>query len=278
MIVVNPIPILKKSIITLSFNYHADPQLLRQLSAGCCQTMDAKTILLWCVGEMLKNKFSGSPLDAMRAKDADVCVDVQNNHAIITIVGEPSFSAVRKNLTLLAKYFQPANCANIYKKLSPNGFAHACNAMAKATYKIHVTGGFRVPDGKSFECEIKPDAVKGDMADVQGKHELQGINCHNTINAYFAHDILAIMNIPSSIYNSHVVPVSSSKLETLVGKIDTGRIEKFVEQKVAKLGEKLNQYLVVVGANSGLFTVDELKQLNKITPKEITTGLKSSFK
>lgn len=277
MITVKPISISKKAIIVISLPYAANWYTLNSLQNGCflnCEssnTSPQKTALLFSMYKVLENKFSGNALDAARAKFATVRVDTQQGNSIFTIETEPTFSAVRKILSLFVKAFQPSKVFQIYKKIcsilkvkaDSGEFSWCVDEMIKASKQIHffVTGLVKVPEGKNLKdiidlklepCEAKAQSVKTEPI----KHPENAIKASSSLDAFLMQTLLNSMNFDSNVCDLNVI-ISGNR----TAKVDTARIDRFIDQKILKLGDKLANIMLLLCAKSGYFTAEELNKL-----------------
>lgn len=301
----HPAPLKKQAIIVMSWPYKANWDLLNSLKNGCYINCESAahpaaeaTVLLFSLYKLLDYKTSASALDASRAKFAEIKVDVQSNQAILTMTTEPSFSALRKILTITAKNFTPAKLGPIYKKYmgelnlksDMEVFNHEVDQMIKgiASGHVYATGKFAVPVGKDkmlkeIVSDIKPASTggksKSPTAVTATAIEYDEVKCGSRVEAFLIQSLLQTMQIESYIRNGNVVPITgSSNWKTVKGKIDSDRIKRFVELKLMKLGEKLPDVMRVICACSGYFTAGELDKLPaNYTAASITAMLKKHF-
>jgi hypothetical protein len=306
---VEPAPISKKSITVVSWPYHANWNLLNSLNNGCYlgghQHTNlgeaSNTILLYAVFKALDYKLNGTALDASRGKFTHILIDTQLKDSMLTFVTEPTFSAVRKILTIASKNFNPARVAPLYKKYSQlldikvdsSHFAHSCNEFAKGakSLAVFITGTIKIPDGKTADLKATADAmsaapetVTGEKApskgtDVEGLKVFDEIVCKDRLETFIVQQLLQTMQIESHVRNGNLIPITgSSKWDTVKNKFDADRIKRFVELKLVKLGDKLPAVLRFMCSRSGYFTAAELHALPKTyTAASLTALIKKHF-
>lgn len=303
-LIIKPALISKKAILNLSWPYKANWDLLNSLNNGCYLSgenehdMAPQTILLFSLTKLLEYKLSGSALDSSRGKFTNLKVDCQHNSAIITLTTEPTFSAVRKVLSIVSKNFAPAKLTVIYKKysqllgikISPGEFVYCVDEMLKGIKNLSVfcTGTIKIPDGKISSLKDIVDTIKPESAD--GKAETpksvttvlktwDELKCTSSLDAFLVQQLLNTMQIESHIRDGALIPITgSTKWDTVKSKVDTSRIDRFVEQKLIKLGDKLPDVMRLLCAQTGYFTSSELDKLpSSYTASSIKIILKKYF-
>jgi hypothetical protein len=285
---IKPAPISKRSVIVMSWPYKASWDLLNSLNSGCylsgqdSHPQATSTILLFCLSKLFEYKLGATALDSLRGKFADVECNVQKGTAILTLKTEPTFSAVRKVVTVVSKNFTPEKLMPLFKKyaqllgVKPEAahFAHAVGEMAKGakTLQCFVTGKVTVPDGgekvlKGALDLIKPAVPSGGKAPQELKSDATPVTWDEFVipgrlDAFLVQQLLSTMQVESHVRDGNLIPITgSSKWDTVKGKVDKDRIERFVEQKLVKLGPKLPDVLRFLCASSGYFSAGELEKL-----------------
>ena len=302
---IKPAPLSKKSVIVMSWPFKVSWDLLNSLNSGCylsgqdSHPQAHATIVLFCLKQLFSYKLGATALDAVRGKFAQVDVDTQKGTSIITLTTEPTFSAVRKVVTVVAKNFAPAKLMPLYKKyaqllgVKPDAahFAHAVTELAKGakTLQCFVTGTVRVPDGgeKTLKAAldlIKPESLPGGKAPQELKSDATPVVWDEFViparlDAFLVQQLLKSMQIESHVRDGNLIPITgSSKWDTVKGKVDKDRIERFVEQKLVKLGPKLPDAIRLMCACSGYFTAPELEKLpSKYDKAALVALLKKHF-
>lgn len=305
---VKPAPLAKKSVIVMSWPYTANWDTLTSLSNGCylqCSSPAAhqiETILLFSLVKMLEYKLTGTAIDAVRGKFCSISADVQKNHAILTLTTEPTFSAVRKVLTVVSKNFAPSKLMPLFKKYAqemdikadPAHFNYAVAEMAKGlkSLSVFVTGTIRLPDDglKALKSAldnvnpelsgkgVKPPAPKqGDEGYTEVKVDEFAMG--DKLDTFLCQQMLKTIQTESHVRNGNLVPITgSSKWDTVKAKVDKDRISRFVELKLLKLGDKLPGTIRLMCASSGYFTSPELAKLpESYTSASLTAILKKHF-
>lgn len=284
---VKPALISKKAVIVVSWPYKANWDLLNSLNNGCYLSgqddhpMGPQTVLLYSLYKFLEYKLGASALDATRGKFTSLKVDTQRGHAILTFVTEPTFSAVRKVLSVMSKNFTPAKLMPIYRKyaqllgikIESGHFAFCVDEMIKGVKSIDAfcTGTIRVPEGKlpvlsAFVTAIKPEPAEGKAVAPPSESKplktWDEIKCNNMLQAFLVQQLLQTMQIESHVRDGNLIPITgSSKWDTVKNKIDADRIKRFVELKLIKLGDKLPDVIRLMCAMTGYFTTTELEKL-----------------
>lgn len=302
---IKPAPLSKTSVIVLSWPCKANWDLLNSLNNGCYLSgQDAHqeletTAMLFSIAKEVEFKLGATALDVVRGKFADVRVDVQKGTAILTITTEPTFSAVRKVITVTSKAMTPAKMYPVYKKYIQNlgekpdadHFAYVADDAAKNLkgMQVFVTGTVKVPEGgqkalKDVLDNIKPEGAKGkappkNSAKQDSVAKFEEISVGPRFDAFIGQQLLKSMKIESFVRDGNLVPViGSAKLATVTGKVDAERIKRYVDQKVVKLGDKLPDAMRLMCALSGYFTAQELEKLPaSYTAASLTASLKKVF-
>lgn len=299
---IKPAPVTKRAVVVMSWPYHASWDLLNSLNSGCylsgqeSQPQVNTTVLLFALAKYIEYKLGATELDAVRSKFTQLDVNVQKNTAILTFRTDPTFSAVRKVVTVASRNFAPAKLFPLYKKYAqlldvrpePEHFAHACSEMVKGakTLQAFITGTVRVPDDgektlQSILAEIKPDSPSGGKAPTQVKTEQKvwdELAVGPRLDAFLVHQLLQSMQIESHVRDGNLIPITGNqKWETVRGKVDKDRIERFVEQKLVKLGDKLPPAIRFSAAISGYFTASDLDRLPAKYDKAGLVGLLKKY-
>lgn len=300
---VRPAAVSKRAVIVMSFPYRASWDLLNSLNSGCYLTgrddhpQASATVLLFSMAKLLEYKLGATALDAVRGKFATVAADVQKGSAIFTFSTEPTFSAVRKVVTVVSKNLEPAKLMPLYKKymqlvaVKPEAehFAHCVSEMVKGlkTLQCFVTGTLRVPDGgeavlKAALDLVKPDTLPGGKAPQEGKSELatwDEVVIPVRLDAFLVQQLLKTMHIESHIRDGALIPITgSTRWDTVKAKVDKDRIERFVEQKLTKLADRLPDVLRLMCASAGYFTVADLEKLPaKYSKADLVARVKRYF-
>lgn len=270
MVVVKFVPFSKKAIITLSFLYDADSQTMK--NPQCSNRKMYQSLVLLSLVQYLDFKMNGSLNDALKSKFANVSVQSHNGSSILTIITEPNFSAVRKVLSLVSKHFQVSKCYPLVKKYlsslkvsNSNEINWCMDELSKALKKaeVYVTGSVKVPDGKLKELDVEFSVESFSDKKEPAKSEAisAGYKCKNALESFFAQLLFKSFMIETTIQDYHVIPFVNAKIEK-------ERYVRFAE-KLVKLGDKLEGVLALEAATSGLFTVDELSSLKKMTQGDI---------
>jgi hypothetical protein len=254
-------------------------------------------VLLFSLAKLLDYKLGGNALDTQRGKFTSLKCDTQRGQAIMVFTTEPTFSAVRKVLAVVAKNFMPAKLMPLYKKyatmlgtkVSPGEFAWCVDEMVKGVKSLSafVTGTIRVPESADLEKIVKSIAPeKSDMKSEAPKAAAEPamawdeIKCTNSLDAFLLQQFLASLQIESRVREGNVVPITGSqKWETIRGKIDAERVKRFVELKLVKLGAKLPDVLRLMCALTGYFSATDLEKLPaNHTPAALVDTIKKHFK
>jgi hypothetical protein len=302
---IKPALISKKSVLVISWPYKANWDLLNSLSNGCYlngqddHPQGPQTVLLFSLYKFLEFKLDGNALDASRSKFATIGVNSQRGQAILTLETEPTFSAVRKVLTLVSKNFTPSKLMSLYKKfcgllgmkVDSGEFAWCVEEMIKGikTLAVFVTGTIRVPDGKLDDLKKIVQSITPDKYDAKSSVPKQSSNkslatwdeitCASRLEAFLIQQLLSSMQIESHVRDGNVIPITgSSKWETVKNKIDGDRIDRLVEQKIIKLGDKLTDTMRLLCARTGYFSATELDKLpSNYTAANLKSILKKHF-
>jgi hypothetical protein len=299
---IKPALVAKKAVVVMSFPYKASWDLLNSLSNGCylsgqdSHPQAPATITLFCLAKLLEYKFSATALDCVRGKFAQVDVNTQRGTSIFTITTDPTFSAVRKVITVVSRNFTPAKLFPLYKKYAQllgvkpeqDHFAHSVAELVKGakTLQCFVTGTVRVPDGgektlKGIIDEIKPDSLGTGKAPPNMKTDATPVTWDefqvgSRLDTFLVQQLLKTMQVESHCRDGNLIPITGSqKWETVKSKVDKGRIDRFVEQKLMKLKDKLAPAMRLMCASSGYFSASDLEKL----PASYTeAGLKAQLK
>lgn len=279
-LVIKPSPVKKQAIIVISWPCKAQWDILNSLEHGCyinC-TEEVKsgadtTVALFAFSKMLEFKLKSAPLEASRTKVSYLNCNVQRGEAILTISTEPTFSAVRKVLTVLSKNLYPDRLTPLHKKymsllglkFQPEQFVWAVNHLVDGIGKmnIFVTGAVKVDATKTSTLQdiiktIRPEKMSGKSTEPQAakpESPQSEIKCSTKLEAFVVQQFLQSNQIESHVRDANVVPVTALK------KFDTPRLKKFVELKLLKLGDKLGDVMLVLCALSGYFDAGELIKL-----------------
>lgn len=266
MIVVKPVTLSKKSIITISWPYDADAQTLK--NPQCSTRKLQQSIVLLSLVQFLDYKINGSLNDTLKSKFAQVEITSHDGHSILTLTTEPNFSAVRKVLSLVSKYFQVSKCLAVIKrhtlgKLNLQEVHWCMDELSKGLQKadVFITGSIRVPQGHKFEIDFVKESFtdKKEPPKDNDKDLPQGYKCKSALEAFMLQLLFKSFMVESSVRDYTVVPIVKTKVE---------KYEKFAE-KLCKLGDKLGDVLLLEAASSGLFTAQDLNKCKKMTEKEI---------
>lgn len=302
---VKPALISKKTILVMSWPYKANWDLLNSLNNGCYLTgqdehpLGVQTVLLFSLYKLLEYKLGATALDASRGKFTSAKIDTQKGHAILTLTTEPTFSAVRKVLTIVSKNFTPAKLMPLYKKyaqllgikVDAGHFVYAVDQMVSGakTLQTFITGTIKVPDGKLANLKELNDAIKPIKADGKSATPASDaskplvtwdeIDCASRLDAFLVQQLLQTMQIESHVRDGNLIPITgSSKWDTVKNKFDNERIKRFIELKLVKLGAKLPDVMRLMCAASGYFTAGDLDKLPvAYTPATLTAMLKKHF-
>jgi hypothetical protein len=243
------------------------------------------SILVFSLFKYLEFKLGGSPLEAMRTKLCEAHLSYQDGEVIMRVVAEPSFTAVRKVLSVVEKNLSPEKLGPIYKKYSAQVGKHsdalmhgAMNEVQKALAQlsIYITGAIKVPEGKDLDFSVEKFKV---LAGAESPSEFKQADekmikvADGPAMVLLAQDLLHTVSVESEIHGSNLLVM------TKMPKIDGDRIDRFVDQKVVKLGEKLRDVLLLVAAQMGKFSAPELEKLAKqpLGAAAIKAALKKTF-
>lgn len=294
---IKPSPPVKRAIIVLSCPYKASWDLLNQLKNGCYLSSNASTfspcaVLLHCLKLHIDDKFNATPLESTRSKHADITVDIQKNNAIFTIYTEPSFTAVRKALDITFKNLTPNKLQSRYnryvqtlgEKPDSGHFNYAVSEFNKGAkaMEVFITGTIRLPDDgekrlkdvMNLHLEETGKAIPLDSKD----NSREEISTSNKFDAFLVQQLFRTISIESYVINGNVIPIKgTSSLETIKNKMTSERIERFIEQKIMRLGDKLENNILFECASTGYFTSGELSKLPKCTKASLVSSLKKYF-
>lgn len=286
----HPIAVKKQSYIVLSFPYNCDinHHLLQLLKAGVQPPADIfatggceAALALFTLYKVLENKLGGSSIDALRSKFAQINVNHNGHDAILTVSEEPSFSSVRKVLSILAKNCDAAKLTPLWNRYrvalgmppaSPE-WALSNLAVGLKSAQVLATGAFKVPDGKAADLEshVKAIASSQSISKVSGtkptgwsgSHPRRfGIKGAKPWELLVAQQYLQSLSVHAFIHDHELVCTSGCKVPE-----DRDRVKRFIEQKITKLGERLHPVLVIIAAQGGELSAGEIRAIPK-TPSE----------
>lgn len=297
---IKPAMIAKKAVVVVSFPYKCSWDLLNSLNNGCylsgqdSHPLAPATITLFCLSKLLEYKFGATALDAVRGKFAQVEVNTQRGNSIFTITTDPTFSAVRKVITVVSRNFTPAKLFPLYKKYSQllgvkpeqDHFAHSVAELVKGakTIQCFVTGTVRIPDGgektlQGILAEIKPEGAGAGKAPTESKVDTVAwdeFSMSTRLDAFLVQQLLKTMQVESHCRDGNLIPITGNqKWDTVKGKVDKDRIDRFVDQKLMKLKDKLAPAIRLMCASTGYFTASDL---DKLPASYTESGLKSQIK
>lgn len=259
------------------------------------------TIAMVCLFKLIEFKLAGTALDAMRSKFAEAHLDYQNGEVIMSFATDPSFSALRKVVTIVSKQLcAVSKLSGPYKKYMTalqqkfdeakmNGAFASLASGIKKDLECYATGIFRVPDGsEKLLGEIMESGVKEVSVPSGGKapnpaeehpwaHAVQLKKGNDgAVDLLIAHQLLHSMQIETNRIDNQLV--CHSGCGPMHNKVDKDRIERFVSQKLAKLGPKLPMVLKLLGAQSGFVSASDLAKIpSSLSDATLSASLKKTF-
>lgn len=282
----------KTGIINISIPVSGgDPDLLRVLSTlHACREVGQYadydlTTVMWSLYKLVDFKLNSGLSDEFKSKFAETHVDLQCGYLIITISTIANFTALRKALSMTARALAPHKTFQLYKKymaelgqkVDKDHFTWAANQLAKGlkSVKVFVTSSAKLDADKKRSMEDQLDYITLDTQSGERKPsgdgkraKNDGIKFVNQTEAYIAHKFLQSIGIDSRVqdHHVHVFLGGRASLENKVG----DRYKRYVDSKIASLGDRLLDTTVLSAAITGFVPASEL---NGLTPAKVNKAV-----
>jgi len=253
------------------------------------------TVMLLSLYQFLEFKLNGSIAQALKTKLCETSLCYQDGEAIITITCEPSYSAIRKILSMCVKNLDPSKLGRLYKerltvlkepKFSALEMVGAEAEIASGISKnleIYITGMYKLPEGgqkilEDLSAEIASSAVI--LKDGKKPSEFKGshpdkLKADSAFSAFLAHQYLHTKMVETELVDGGLLCKAGCKA---VDKADVGSIERFATS-IAKLGDKAKMVLILLAVQTGAFSSSSLKKLEgaALTEASLKASLKKTF-
>lgn len=282
----------KTGIVNISIPVHGgDPDLLRILgNLHACREVGHYadydlTVAAYALYKAVDFRLNSGLSDEFKSKFAETRVDLQCGHLIITISTIANYTALRKALNVACRALAPHKAMNLYKKymaelgqkVDRDHFAWASNQLAKGLkqVRVFVTSSAKLDADKKRSMDDQLDYIDsstqtGERKPPAGERQKKsdGVKFVNQTEAYIAHKFLQSIGIDSRVQDHHVYVFLGGRasLENKVG----DRYKRYVDSKIASLGDRLFDTTVLSAAITGFIPAVEL---NGLTPAKVNKAV-----